>query len=119
MIMLSIGTDIINMLRIKNLLIDNGGKFLNKIFTNKEINYCNLYTYPYIHFSGKYAAKEAVKKALLSKNIVKQISLKKIEILNNPDKSPYVKVNNLNSFNFSISISHDNEYAVAFALIEK
>ena len=117
--MLSIGTDIVNVLRIKKLLSKNGGRFLNKIYSDREIYYCNSTSKPYIHLSGKYAAKEAVKKALLSKNFVNSISIKKIEILNNQDKSPYVKVENLNNIRFNISISHESEYAIAFALIEK
>ena len=46
--------------------------------------------------SGKYAAKEAVKKALLSVKIVKNIPLINIEVLNNKDKSPYIKLLNIN-----------------------
>ena len=116
--MYSIGTDIINTLRIKKLLSENGNNFLNKIFTKQEIIYCNSNSEPYIHLSGKYAAKEAVKKALLSRNIVESISLKDIQILNNSDKSPYVKVNSVDDLNYNISISHDKDYAIAFALIE-
>ena len=50
----------------------------HKIYSDTEIHYCNTNSKPYIHLSGKYAAKEAIKKALLSKRIVKSISLKKI-----------------------------------------
>ena len=117
--MISIGTDIVHMLRIEKILSTKGDIFLKKIYTIREINYCSSKIKPYIHLSGKYAAKEAVKKALLSKNIVDAISLKKIEILNNSDKSPYVKVDSIKDINFQISVSHDNEYAVAFALLEK
>ena len=117
--MYSIGTDIVQVERIKKLLNNNGNKFLNKIYTKDEINYCNSNSEPHIHLSGKYAAKEAVKKALLSKNIIEAISLKKIEILNNKNKSPYVKIDDLDDININITISHENEYAVAFALIEK
>ena len=117
--MYSIGTDIVKVERIKKLLNNNGDKFLNKIYTKDEINYCNSNSEPHIHLSGKYAAKEAVKKALLSKNIIEAISLKKIEILNNKNKSPYVKIDDLDDININITISHENEYAVAFALIEK
>ena len=101
--MFSIGTDIIHTLRIKKLISEKGDKFLKKIYTDKEIDYCNSNTIPYLHLSGKYAAKEAVKKALLSKNLVDTISLKSIEILNNSDKSPYVKINNLNFLKFEYS----------------
>ena len=117
--MYSIGTDIVKVERIKKLLNNNGNKFLNKIYTENEIQYCNSNSDPYIHLSGKYAAKEAVKKALLSKNIIKTISLKKIEILNNENKSPYVKIDDLDDININITISHETQYAVAFALIEK
>ena len=45
--------------------------------------------------------------------------IKKIEILNNSDKSPCVSVKSLNHIKFNISISHEKKYAIAFALIEK
>ncbi len=115
--MYSVGTDIVKIDRIGKLARNN--KFLSKIFTDKEIKYCNLYSKPYIHLSGKYAAKEAIKKALLSKSLIERISLKKIEILNKEDKSPYVLIHGIHDFKCMISISHDEEYAIAFALIEK
>ena len=117
--MISIGTDIIRTKRVKKLINNKGDEFLKKIFTSKEIAYCTSYSNPHIHFSGKYAAKEAVKKALLSNSIVKSISLKKIEILNNEDKSPYVSIKPLKNIKFNISVSHEKKYAIAFALIEK
>ena len=116
--MISIGTDIVKTKRVKKLISDKGDVFLKKIFTSKEIDYCNSNSNPYIHFSGKYAAKEAVKKALLSNAIVKSISLKKIEILNKKDKSPYISVKSLKNIKFKISVSHEKKYAIAFALIE-
>ena len=117
--MISIGTDIILVSRIKELIIKNKGSFLKKIFTSKEIEYCNAFSNSYVHFSGKYAAKEAVKKALLSKKIVKTISIKNIQVLNNSDKSPYIKINNLESLKCNVSISHDGNYAIAFVILEK
>ena len=115
--MISIGTDIIKIDRIKKLIENK--KFLNKIFSNKEIHYCNSHAQSYIHFSGKYAVKEAVKKALLSNKIIESISMKEIEVLNNPDKSPYITLNNLNDIKCNVSISHDGDYAIAFVIIEK
>ena len=119
--MISIGTDIIKISRIDKLLKEKGNIFLNKIFTNKEIEYCNLNNNPAKHLSGKFSAKESVKKALLSKKIINFISFKDIEILNNDDKSPYVKIHNdlESDLTFHISISHDGDYAASFAVIEK
>ena len=117
--MISIGTDIIKVSRIKILIDDKNEKFLNKVFTQKEIDYCNSYPNPEIHYSGKYAAKEAVKKALLSNNVVEHISLKDIKILNKDNKVPYVVIDKLMDLNYSVSISHEDEYAIAFILIQK
>ena len=117
--MISIGTDIVKVSRIKDLLTTKEEKFLNKIFTEEEIAYCNSHSKPEIHFSGKYAAKEAVKKALLSNDLIEQISLKDIKILNRDNKAPYVVIDNIMDLNYSVSISHEEEYAIAFALIQK
>ena len=89
------------------------------IFTEAEISYCNSYPDPEVHFSGKYAAKEAIKKALLSNDLIDKISLKNIKILNKNNKVPYVVINSLSNLNYNVSISHEEEYAVAFVVIEK
>ena len=116
--MISIGTDIVKVSRIKALIDQKEEKFLNKIFTKEEILYCNAYPNPEVHFSGKYAAKEAVKKALLSNGLIEKISLKNIKILNKDNKVPYVVINNLSNLNYNVSISHEEEYAIAFVVIE-
>ena len=117
--MISIGTDIVKVSRIKDLITTKEEKFLNKVFTEEEISYCNSNSEPEIHFSGKYAAKEAVKKALLSNDLIEQISLKDIKILNRDNKSPYVVIEDIMELNYNVSISHEEEYAIAFALIQK
>ena len=117
--MISVGTDIVKVSRIKDLINRKKDRFLHKIFTEEEVFYCNSNTNPEIHYSGKYAAKEAIKKALLSSDIIKHISLKDIKILNRDDKSPYVIIDNLMELNYNISISHEEEYAIAFAFIQK
>ena len=117
--MISIGTDIVKVSRIKDLLTAKEEKFLNKVFTKEEISYCNSHSNPEIHFSGKYAAKEAVKKALLSNDLIEQISLKEIKILNKNNKAPYIVIEHIMDLNYNVSISHEEEYAIAFALIQK
>ena len=112
-----VGVDIVHIVRIKKNI--KNFTFIDKIFTSKEIKYCNSYPNPENHFSGKFAAKEAVKKALLSGKIVNNISMKEIQVLNNSDKSPYIIINKLDDVKCNISISHDGDYAVAFVIIEK
>ena len=117
--MISIGTDIVKVSRIKDLLTTKKEKFLNKVFVEEEISYCNSNSHPEIHFSGKYAAKEAIKKALLSNDIIKHISLKEIKVLNRDNKAPYIEIDSLIDLSYNVSISHEEEYAIAFALIQK
>ena len=117
--MISVGTDIVKVSRIKDLLTTKEENFLNKVFTEEEISYCNSHSSREIHFSGKYAAKEAIKKALLSNDLIEQISLKDIKILNKDNKAPYVVIEHIMDLNYSVSISHEEEYAIAFALIQK
>ena len=119
--MIAIGTDIVYIPRIHNLIEEKGIEFLKKLFSDEEILYCNENAVPSIHFSGKYAAKEAIKKALIGKNILDFISLKDIKILNKPNKVPYVQFSSNISLNLKIdiSISHEKQYAIAFALLQK
>ena len=117
--MISIGTDIIKVSRIKALIDQKKEKFLHKIFTEEEILYCDSYSDSEIHFSGKYAAKEAVKKALLSNDLIDKISLKDIQILNKNNKVPYVLIKDMMELNYNVSVSHEEEYAIAFVVIEK
>ena len=77
-----VGTDIIEVSRIEKLIKDKGDKFLNRIYTKKEIDYCESKgPNKYQHYAGRFAAKEAVFKILSTK----QLKFKNIEILNNDD----------------------------------
>ena len=62
--MIYVGTDIVPMGRIHNMIKQKGIRFLDHIFTDNEQKVCNQKSTPYIHYSGKFAAKEAVKKAI-------------------------------------------------------
>ena len=61
---LGIGTDIIEIDRIQKVIDRHGERFLSKLFTEKERAYCHRYRDPIAHFAGRFAAKEAILKAL-------------------------------------------------------
>ena len=90
------------------------------IFTDNEQNICNEKSTPYIHYSGKYAAKEAVKKALLSSQVLENISLKLIEIKNDIMGAPMIDIKSIkiDPERLKVSISHAGEYAIATAILE-
>ena len=118
--MIYVGTDIVPIPRIENMINEKGDCFLNHVFTDIEQRICNKKTIPSIHYSGKYAAKEAVKKALLSSKIFDTISLKSIEIQNDDLGVPLIHIYNkdIDSDNIKVSISHAGEYATAMAILE-
>ena len=111
--MISVGTDIVKISRIKKLL--NNKRFIHKIFSIEEIEYCLSRPSPELSFSGKFAGKEAVKKALYSSRIINNIpTFKCIRILNKKNFSPFVEIDLYQNIDFSISVSHEKNYAIAF-----
>jgi phosphopantetheine--protein transferase-like protein len=106
--MISVGVDIVSVRRISFLIEKYGNRFLERVYSKRERNYCNGKKDPPICFAGKFAAKEAVIKALSLKNV----SLKNIEILNS-DGAPFVVVNGEVIKGVSISVSHERDFAVA------
>ena len=116
------GTDIIEIDRIKESIESLGNRFLQKVFTEREIQYCeSKKAQKYQHYAARFAAKEAVFKAispfLKSKY---DIEWKQIEILNDENGRPFVNIVNDNIKcieNIDISMSHCKQYAVANVLI--
>ena len=116
------GTDIIEISRIKKSILHSGQKFLNKVYTAKEIEYCeSRNNAKYQHYAARFASKEAVFKALNS--IIEDkfsVSWQNIEILNDSKGRPYINLINIKLpaiINIDISISHCREYAVASVIM--
>jgi holo-[acyl-carrier protein] synthase len=86
-----IGTDIVNIARLKKLLGKNNDRFKNKIFTKNEIIYCESKKNPSSFYAKRFAAKEALSKALGS-GITKDVRFKSIEVFNNNQGKPSIKL---------------------------
>ena len=112
------GTDIIEIDRVKDSIEKLGNHFLERVFTKKEIDYCESKNkQKYQHYAARFAAKEAVFKAL-SENIKDKFSVswKDFEVVNDEQGRPKLNVYNVNLENvedIDISISHCKNYAVA------
>ena len=116
------GTDIIEVERIKKAIEELENKFLNEVYTEKEIKYCNSKkTMKYQHFAARFAGKEAVFKAI--SNLLKSkydITWRDIEILNEDNGKPYVNLNKekvKDIVEIDISMSHIKEYAIANCIV--
>jgi holo-[acyl-carrier protein] synthase len=123
-VILGTGVDAVNIDRIERLFLKYGSKFLNRILSSKEIEICDKYQNIDLkirYLSKRFAAKEAVSKALGTG--IGEVSFKDIEILNDGRGSPFVnlckKINlsGYNKYNIHISISDDRPVAIAFAII--
>ena len=84
-----IGTDIVNIKRIDKILKKNGGNFKKRIFSSREISYCDNKKTPSSFYAKRFAAKEALSKAL-GTGIRKGINFKDIEISNNSFGKPSI-----------------------------
>lgn len=120
--MIKIGTDIIEVERIRQSIERYGDRFLVRIFSPEEINYCRSHAIPEQHFAGKFAAKESVQKALLSINPTLIVWPNQIEIINDESGSPHVRlISSLGkicqSYVIEISVSHVKEFATATAIV--
>lgn len=109
------GTDIVEINRIQKDIEEIGEKFLNRIYTQNEIAYCeSKKNQKYQSYAARFAAKEAVYKAL-SQHINCEYTWKDFEILNDKNGKPYVKlgikIDELDDL--ILTLSHCKEYAVA------
>jgi holo-[acyl-carrier protein] synthase len=115
-----VGTDIVEIERIKNSIQRYGNSFLEKLFTQNEISYCSKFSDATAHYAGRFAAKEAIAKAL-GVGFGSEVEWQDIEILNDSKGKPIVSLSSkiLQKFsnpNISLSISHEIKFATAVAL---
>ena len=116
------GTDIIEIDRIKESIESLGEKFLQRVFTKKEIEYCeSKKMQKYQHYAARFAAKEAIFKAI-SQCLPDKFALgwSDYEILNDENGKPNVKIIGMDLDmieNIDLSISHCRQYAMATAVV--
>lgn len=119
--MRGIGTDIIEIERIQGVLERSGESFLDKLLTPSEKAYCLSYKEHALPVAGRFAAKEAIAKAL-GCGFGEMLSFHDIEILNDPLGKPIATLSPQAQQRFSyptihLSISHCKSHAVAFAIV--
>lgn len=109
-----IGVDIVAVSRF--ISVASNTKFISKVFTKKEAAYCRSKANAAERFAARFAGKEAVLKAFSAYN--QRPQLRDIEIL--PGKAgPEAKVQGMRGFSIYLSLSHERQFAVAFALVAR
>ena len=117
--MLTTGVDIIEIPRVQRVLAGYGRRFLERIFTEGEIAYCRGRA---PNLAARFAAKEATMKALGTGT--RGVSWKDIEVLRRESGEPHIRLSGraeacaqrLGVVEISLSLSHCQEYAVAFVV---
>jgi holo-[acyl-carrier protein] synthase len=117
-----IGVDIIEIARVKESVETSGDSFLQRIFTPQEIAYCKSKQNIHQHLAARFAAKEAVSKALAT-GWASEFSWKDVEVMNDSSGKPHITLygklkDKLAGAAVHVSISHSESHVVAMALIE-
>lgn len=118
---ISIGTDIIECVRIAQMIEKHGEVFLQRVFTQREIAYCSSRRASTQHYAGRWAAKEAALKAL-GTGWTRGIQWTDVEVQNEVGGKPIIVLTNraseiaqsLGIVQLLISISHCRSYAIAY-----
>jgi len=122
--LIGIGIDVVEVSRIKSSLDEFGEKFLTRIFTEAERDYCQDQKMPELHLAARFAAKEAIAKAL-GTGIGKEVGWLDMEIKRRTSGEPEVKlIGAAAAFAASrgvkqvmVSLTHAKRYAAANAVI--
>jgi holo-[acyl-carrier protein] synthase len=120
---LGIGNDILEIERVREACKKQGSRFLKRILTKKEQEYCNKFKDPFPHIAARFSAKEAIVKAFGS-GFGKNASWLDIEIINNTQGKPEVYLSaalkkRLKKSQLLISISHCKLYVTTTAIWSK
>lgn len=121
-----IGTDIAEIDRIQTLIDKYSDSFIERTFTSAEIAYCSKKPLPHMHYAARFAAKEAMAKAL-GTGFSDGVALKDLSVENDAAGAPHAVVSgralelmhSMGGSKMLISISHTKQLASAFAVVVK
>ncbi len=120
------GIDLVDNRRIEKIIDKWGGKFLDRVFTKWEIDYCLKHAQAAIHFGARFAAKESFLKAL-GIGLGQGVRLTEIEVKNAESGKPELnltggarrRIEEEGIVDIHLSLTHTEKYASAFVLLEK
>lgn len=119
-----IGTDIMEVSRVRESMQNNPG-LRDEIFTPQEIDYCEARANKYQHYTARFAAKEALMKAL-GQGLQQGVRFNHIEVANHESGSPFILLNSRAKIiaeekgilKILLSLAHVKEYATAMVVLE-
>lgn len=121
---LGIGVDLVDVKRFESIIFRWQHRFLKRVFTDREIRYCNTKKHPAQRFATRFAAKEAFIKALFPKE---QKGVRYIDIeIGERDSRPFIDLHGVAKelsdkkglSNIHLMLSHDGDYGIANVVLE-
>lgn len=124
---LGIGVDIVDISRIERALAQHGDRFRDRVFTAREIVYCEELARRGERYATRFAAKEAARKAIGAATPVTALSWRDVEIIASNEGAPQLQfhgraaelIKRLQIARAHISLSHATDQAIAFVVLER
>lgn len=123
-ILVGIGADIIEISRIRSVLLRHGERFADRILTDEERAYCDSMAHPHKHIAARFAAKEAVSKCFTT-GIGSELGWKSISVYHGSRHEPLVRLDeqgqrllaHVGATDVLLTLSHTENYAMAVAAL--
>lgn len=124
---IGIGTDIVDIPRLERALNQHGERFRDRVFTQREIAYCELLARKGERYATRFAAKEAARKAIGAATPVRALSWHDVEIISSTEGAPQLEfhghaaelIKRLQVTRAHVSLSHGLSQAIAFVVLER
>lgn len=121
---IGLGADLVEVERIEGILGRQGERFLARVFTDEEREYCSKMKFPHKHYAARFAAKEAVSKAFTT-GIGAELGWKSVSIYHGPRHEPLVRLDEqgttllrkIGGTRVLLTLSHTDTNALAVAAI--
>jgi holo-[acyl-carrier protein] synthase len=115
--MLTCGVDLIEVARVRRVAEKHGDHFLRRIFTPVEIDYCAARANPWPHYAARFAAKEALYKAV-PPGVLPALVWVEVGVVHGEAGEPHLEfsgatVQHLSGWSFAVSLAHVREIAIA------
>lgn len=123
-VLVGIGADIIEISRIRSVMLRHGDRFIDRILTDEERAYCGGMAQPHKHIAARFAAKEAVSKCFTT-GIGAELGWKSISVYHGTRHEPLVRLDDkaqallahVGATHVLLTLSHTENYAMAVAAL--
>ncbi|MBK9316391.1 MAG: holo-ACP synthase [Acidobacteria bacterium] len=124
---IGIGTDLIEISRLERALSVHGERFRDRVFTQREIEYCERVFRKGERYATRFAAKEAARKAIGAATPVRALSWHDVEIISSNEGAPQLEfhgraaelIRELRVTRYHVSLSHATDSAIAYVILER